>query len=354
MPATSGPDSSGARSAEVVVVGAGVAGLSCARALIERDVGVLVLEKSRGVGGRCATRRIDGQPVDHGLAFYHGDDPDFLSALRSVESDAPMVWPRRVVGGGTPCQPRAFREDQQQFAFARGVSVFPKELARGVAIDLETRVHRVDLDGDLLALVTASGRCYRARSVVLALAAGQTLSLLRTVDPMAATDLGPAAELLAGVSTVRCLTLIAGYPAATALPEWDVCYPRASDLLQMVSQDSTKRPDPAQPVLVFQGRPRWSARHWDDQPADWTAALLAAAQAVCGDWVSRPIWTDVQRWRHARLTGGDALTAPLLIRFKNGSSIGIAGEAMAHGGGVQAAWLSGRLLAHRLIGGREP
>jgi predicted NAD/FAD-dependent oxidoreductase len=56
--------------AEVLVIGAGLAGLSCACALREQSVDVRVLEKSRGVGGRCATRRIEGQPVDHGLAFY--------------------------------------------------------------------------------------------------------------------------------------------------------------------------------------------------------------------------------------------------------------------------------------------
>ncbi|MFN9939342.1 MAG: FAD-dependent oxidoreductase, partial [bacterium] len=42
---------------DVVVVGAGVAGLACAGALRESGASVVVLEKSRGVGGRCATRR---------------------------------------------------------------------------------------------------------------------------------------------------------------------------------------------------------------------------------------------------------------------------------------------------------
>ncbi len=335
---------------KLTVVGAGLAGLSCARALTQQGVEVRVLEKSRGVGGRCATRRIEGQPVDHGLVFYHGDDPEFLSALRSVESEAPMVWPRRVVGDGAPCQPRAFREEQQRLAFAGGVSVFPKELARGIPIDLETPVSRIDLDGDLLALATESGQRHRARCVVLALPAPQALRLLRTVEPTASPDLLPAAELLAEVSMVRCLTLIAGYPAGTTVPEWDVCYPTESNVVQMVSQDSTKRPAPPQPIFVFQSRPRWSAMNWNDDSADWTGALLAAAQPVCGDWVTRPSWTSVKRWRYARLTGGDALTAPLLIRLANGSSIGVAGEAMAGDGGAQTAWLSGRLLARRLLG----
>lgn len=336
--------------AGTLVVGAGVAGLSCARALREQGADVRILEKSRGVGGRCATRRIEGQSVDHGLAFYHGDDPGFLSALHTVESESPLLWPRHVVGEGAPCQPRTFRADQQRIAFASGVSTFPKQLTRGVSVDLATRATRIDLDGDLLAVATESGQRYRARSVVLALPAGQTVGLLRTVEASASDDLSAATELLAGVSMVRCLTLIAGYPVGSPAPEWDVWYPQGSDILQTMSQDSRKRPAPAQPVFVFQRRPRWSVEHWDDALAAWTGAMLSAARSLCGDWITRPIWTDTQRWRYARLAGGDTLTVPLLLRLGNGCRIGIAGEAMAEGGGVQAAWLSGQRMARRLIG----
>ncbi|UCF32712.1 MAG: NAD(P)-binding protein, partial [Phycisphaerales bacterium] len=65
---------------ETIVIGAGIAGLSCAQRLAQADVKSLVLDKGRGVGGRCATRRVEGQPVDHGVIFLHGSDPDFLAA----------------------------------------------------------------------------------------------------------------------------------------------------------------------------------------------------------------------------------------------------------------------------------
>ena len=62
----------------IVVIGAGVAGLAAARALGDAGRDVVVVDKGRGVGGRCATRRIDGQSVDHGLPWFHGTDPAFL------------------------------------------------------------------------------------------------------------------------------------------------------------------------------------------------------------------------------------------------------------------------------------
>ena len=272
-----------------------------------------------------------------------------LAALRAVGTA--IEWPARIAGEGPPCQPRALRPEQQRLAFPEGVSAFPKHLARGLPIELETRATGIGLDGSGLVVATEGGSRYRAGSVVVTLPAGQATGLLRTV---ASRDLDAIAELLAGVSMVRCLTLIAGYPEGAVTPDWDVCYPRESDILQMVIQDSAKRAGPARPVFVFQGRPRWSARHWDDEPDGWMAAMLDAATVSCGTGVTHPAWTDVQRWRYARLTGGDALSAPLLLDPGNGARLGVAGEATMPDGGVQAAWLSGRRIARRLLGEEEP
>src|SRR5512139_628711 len=92
----------------VIVVGAGVCGLACARALAAGGVETLVVERARGVGGRCATRRIGDQPVDFGVAFLHGHDAEFLAELRAVPGEALEGWPSEIHGTGRPCQPQAF------------------------------------------------------------------------------------------------------------------------------------------------------------------------------------------------------------------------------------------------------
>jgi len=76
---------------DVAVIGAGISGLTLARALRAAGRSAVVLERSRGVGGRCATRRIDGQPVDHGVAFLHGRDPRFLAELDAVTGATPLT-----------------------------------------------------------------------------------------------------------------------------------------------------------------------------------------------------------------------------------------------------------------------
>jgi monoamine oxidase len=63
-----------APSADVVVIGAGVAGLAAARALHDAHVRVAVLEARPRIGGRVYTRRVPGLalPVELGAEFVHG------------------------------------------------------------------------------------------------------------------------------------------------------------------------------------------------------------------------------------------------------------------------------------------
>lgn len=65
----------------VIVVGAGVAGLSAARALHDAGVPVLVIEARDRVGGRVAPADVGGVSMDAGAMFIHGVDGNPLAAF---------------------------------------------------------------------------------------------------------------------------------------------------------------------------------------------------------------------------------------------------------------------------------
>ena len=122
---------------DYLVIGAGLSGLACARGLARSGASVQVLEKSRGVGGRCATRRLEGQPVDLGVTFLHGTSRRLIAALETLEASERVEWPRRVVGDGPPCAPGALDPDAVQLALRSGVNAFPKALAQGLDVQRE-------------------------------------------------------------------------------------------------------------------------------------------------------------------------------------------------------------------------
>ena len=82
----------------VAVIGAGIAGATCARTLADAGHAVQLFDKSRGVGGRLATRRIewvdeDGgarqASFDHGAPGFTAQSPEFI---RFVEEARRAGW----------------------------------------------------------------------------------------------------------------------------------------------------------------------------------------------------------------------------------------------------------------------
>lgn len=340
------PPSTSPLTADVIVVGAGIAGLSCARALVDRGRGlrVVVVDKGRGLGGRCATRRIDGQAIDHGLAFIHGRDPALIDALEATPGA--LAWPAAIAGEGRPCQPRAFAAGERRFAFADGLTAFAKRLAAGVEVHRGARI--VDLAPARLR--AADGRAFAAPTIVLTPPLPQTRALLATLaaelaDPRALRSID---GLLGMLRSVPCLTVLAGYPRERTPPPWDLLLPD-DPAIQQIAHDSRKRPAPAAHALVIQATARWSRAHLEEDPKRWSAALLeAAAPHLPGD-LGPPLFTDTQRWRYARQEGAEQLREPVLLDLGGGRRLGLTGEAFDLTGGVEGAWLAGRALAERLL-----
>lgn len=66
---------------EILVIGAGMAGLTAARSLAAAGRDVLVVDKGWNPGGRMATRRTDRARFDHGATFFYSAGGSFGSDL---------------------------------------------------------------------------------------------------------------------------------------------------------------------------------------------------------------------------------------------------------------------------------
>ena len=92
---------------QVAVVGAGIAGLVAARRLADAGLAVTVFEKSRGAGGRCATRRSEVGPFHHGVASFGAHSSTFRETLLHwqargwVQAAAEETSQRRWIGTPT-------------------------------------------------------------------------------------------------------------------------------------------------------------------------------------------------------------------------------------------------------------
>lgn len=82
------------------IVGAGMAGLSCARGLRRKDHDTVSFDKSLGPGGRMSTRRIDtplGQTAfNHGAQYFTVRNPAFVTQVVDWAEDCDVRWNARI------------------------------------------------------------------------------------------------------------------------------------------------------------------------------------------------------------------------------------------------------------------
>jgi predicted NAD/FAD-dependent oxidoreductase len=327
---------------DVVVVGAGVAGLTAAGALRDLGLRVLVLEKSRGLGGRAATRRRGGLRVDHGAQFFTARDPRFQARVDAwLATGEVAVWTRglpvwRPEAGWSEPGPEA----HPRYAPPMGMSTLGRLLGAGVEVRREAHAAQVVRIDPGWRVVLADGSALEARAALLTAPAPQTRVLLEDA-PLAPG----AAEALAAIAFEPCFAVLAGYAGAAPPPWPGVRIEGHPDLAWLAHDGSRRGPgrDAGSTVLVVHATPAFTHAHWGAPPDDVAEALLGAAAALVPG-ADRPTWRDVHRWRYAR---------PVAVRpepyLTAAPGLLVAGDAFG-ADRVEGAFLSGLAAASALAG----
>jgi predicted NAD/FAD-dependent oxidoreductase len=317
-------------STSIFVIGAGVAGLACAKVLAEAGYPVRVADKGRGPGGRCSTRRSAVGPFDHGAAYFTARDEDFV---RQVET-----WQR--AGVVAPWEPRlgpdVRRTDDLFYVGAPSMNAFIRheaermeaEFGLEIGVPMEGRDGRFDL-------LTKSGHAVAdADFLVLAVPAPQAAILLPEDS-----FLRKEAEQ-AGLAP--CWTLMAGFDDAAIEPSYDYNTPQADELDAVIWQSG--RPGrKAGARVVAHASASWSQAHLENDPDDVSDMLLRALMNEIGSTV-RPTHLAVHRWRYARVT------EPAQDDFGLDLEHGVATCGDWHiAPRVESAWVSGHRLGKALL-----
>ena len=317
----------------IAVVGAGIAGLSCATALQHSGYRVSVFDKARQSAGRMSTRRGDGWQCDHGARFFTAEHPGFRAELAR--------WER--AGVAAPWYPavRRFGADgssasvapAERYVGTPGMSAPAAWLAAALAVHTEQAVSALARDAHRWRLLGQGAALPASRfdALVLALPAPQAAALLREAAPR-------QAALAASVTMQPCWAVLLQYPAPLALG-FDAAELEGGPLCWVV-RDSAKPGRGGSESWVLHASAAWSEAHIDADP-DAVAAQLLAAFAALG--APLPSAWRAHRWRYA--AAAPARTDGCI--WDEGNGIGLCGDWL-NGGTVEAAWLSGRQLAHRI------
>ena len=305
------------QSPTVAIIGAGIAGIACAKTLHDKKINVKVFDKGRGIGGRMATRRVPPWQWDHGAQYLTAEDAEFQSLLDPLptwSAASPSLW--KV---GEPAQNQLVKHLSQGIEVALQTQV--TKLARGNG---EGKDEGWTVDAD-----TVSSNV-RYDAVAMAVPAPQARELL------------PRSPAFADLERVRinpCWALMIATPevldvrAALASPHEHIAW--------LATDHSKPRRPQSGGQYVLHATAAWSERHLECANHEVEESLLAYFQEIVG-----PVeisYIAAHRWRFA-LTQMPLQRSYLIDPINR---IGACGD-WCLGARVEHGYLSGTALGNRI------
>ena len=306
----------------VGIIGAGIAGLSCAEGLTRRGHDVVLFDKGRGPGGRMSTRRMDTDlgvaHFDHGAQYFTVRDRDFQSVVDAWIADGVVArWP-------------AAGDDA--FVGVPAMNAPVRALAANHQVHWSTLVTGMAGGADGWSLALGGGDVRDVDLAVVAVPAEQAAALLIDAAPDQATAAGAAVS-------EPCWTVMVAF--ARPVPATVDCL-RGEGPIGWAARNSAKPGRTGPESWVVQANPDWSLRHIDADQGAVADDLVAALSAELGVELPDRVGIAAHLWRFARCAEG----GPGVVLDAD-RGLGLCGDWLI-GPRVESAWLSGARLAERI------
>lgn len=316
------------------VIGAGLAGLSCARILRRAGCYVEVFEADRIIGGRVGTLRSGLVSFDHGAQYISARSERFRSYIKElVDGGYAARWtPRAVAGEGNASQMQSW------YVGTPGMSSIVRPLAESVRIQTGRRVHtmqRIDKGWHLWFDDQTTAGPFAA--VAVAVPAREARLLLGRLEDISSQ--------LDRVRMSPCWALLVRLDEKV-LPEFDV-YSDMSKVIRWVGRNNTKPGRSARgDQIVIHAAPAWSRETEDADPELVAEELWAEMCNVLGLPPIRPAQMVAHMWKHG------IVETPLgeTYIFSREHMVGVAGD-WCIGRLAEQAFESGALLGRAMIDG---
>jgi len=320
------------------IIGAGISGLACAQQLRAAGIDVTVFEKSRGLGGRLATRRLDsGAAFDHGAQYFTARDPRFLARANEwIAAGAASLWNGRIVSldQGTIAD---FAEPRERYVGVPAMNAIAKALAAGLVVRTNITVQAIARTESGWQLTDNTGQQHGPFELLLSTAPPiQSRALLGSHS--AALD-----QKLSSVVMDPCWTVMLQAKEPLAL-SFDGAFVRNSPLSWIARNSSKPSRSAEADCWVLQASGAWSREHLEESADAIAATLTAEFWQVLQTSPQALEFVTAHRWRYA----APQEPLPEGCLWDPELALGACGD-WCGGSRVEGAYLSGIALAEAVL-----
>lgn len=323
-------------SAPIAIIGSGLAGLSAAQALHAAGLEIQLFDKSRGSGGRMASKRSDAGSLDLGAQYFTARDRRFVETVQQWQARGwvaewdPQLYNSRE-GHLSPSP-----DEQVRWVGTPRMSAITRAMLGALPVHFSCRITEVFRGEQHWTLQDAEGQSHGPfSSVIIATPAPQATALLAATPKLAS----------AAANVIMEPTWAVALSFATALDTpVEGCFVQDSPLDWLARSPSKPGRDASPDTWVLHASSTWSRQHLDLNKEDVIEQLLGAFAEMIGCAVPAPSHTLAHRWLYARPASGHEWGA--LADADHG--IYVCGD-WCLSGRVEGAWLSGQEAARRLL-----
>ncbi len=315
---------------DVVIIGAGLSGLTAARTLAQAGRSVLVLDKGRSVGGRLATRRMDGGRLDHGAQFFTVRGDDFGAVVAEAVAEGIVhEWCR---GFGEP-------DGFPRYAGSAGMNGFAKWLASAINTRTSCHVDAVSItDGQVV--VGAGTDRFRAPNAIITAPVPQTLALLDAGDVGLSTTVD---RLLRSIDYFATLALLVTFDTDPGIAPPGGVQMAETEPFTFIGDNRAKGISERHAV-TFHANHDYSLRRYNDDPDNVRDELADMASRWFAN--ATPVEVQLKKWRYAGPV--EPLPERVLLEHQGGATLLFAGDAFG-GPKVEGAFNSGLAAARAIL-----
>lgn len=307
------------------MVGAGLAGLSCARTLRRAGFFVEVFEQEKTIGGRMATTRLGVETFDHGAQYVTARSRHFKSYLDEIIG----------LGYASRWNPRASLNGEEGagqmnpwIVGTPGMASMVRPLAESVRIHTSRKVHTIDRrDKGWHVWFEDETSVGPFHAIAITIPAPQARLLLGRLDSLA--------QPLSRVRLQPCWALMVRLDERI-LPDQDV-YSDMSEVVRWIARNNTKPSRaPRGDSIVIHASQNWSRQTEDTEPEIIAEELWGGVSHILGLPPVRPVRMTAHLWTYGLV---DQSLGETYV-FSTDHMVGLAGD-----------WCLGRLAEHAFDSG---
>ncbi len=311
-------------SSKTAIIGAGMAGITAARTLTAAGQPVQIFEKSRGSGGRLASKSSEMGRVNLGTQAFNTDNALFLEELQSWQQAG---WVKRCTAENT------------HWLGAPYMSALTRNLLGEIPALFACEIRELSHSNKGWLLHDQYGQEHGPfQQLIMAIPAPQAEVLLSNCVP-------ELAEQAASVVMQPAWMVALGFKKPITLPS-DLAHLNNSTIAEVIHTPQSA--DHPMQTLMLRASVEWSTEHLEDQHGQVIDTLTQALTTLLGTPLPQADSAFAHRWRYAL----GALPEPYTLLADPQRGLYVAGDWCGHGD-VQSAWKSGQQAAQQLLFNRK-